>query len=46
MKKQQKTKKRLVVALGGNALGISVQEQLLLASRAAHTIADLAEQCV
>ena len=44
MKKQQKTKKRLVVALGGNALGISVQEQLLLASRAAHTIADLAEQ--
>lgn len=37
-------KKRIVVALGGNALGNSAQEQLNLVKKTAHTIVDLVEK--
>lgn len=37
-------KKRVVVALGGNALGNSAEEQLLLVKKTAHTIVDLIEK--
>ena len=36
-------KERIVIALGGNALGNSPQEQLTLVKEAAKVIADLAE---
>ena len=37
------TKKRLVIALGGNALGNTPQEQLELVKKTAKTIVDLSE---
>ena len=38
------TKKRIVVALGGNALGNNAEEQLNLVKNTAGTIVDLIEQ--
>lgn len=38
------TKKRLVIALGGNALGNTPEEQLQLVKETAKTIVDLADE--